>query len=94
MKFARYFSVLLILGFVFNCHALSLADETMPSDDMGNGAEYEDTSDRATQIDEAGDGDYNAGDGSVIEGAGSDNMDSGSDDQDQGTDNMDTDSGN
>lgn len=47
------------------------ADEQLGSDNMGNGAEYDNTEDRSLAIDENGDGNYNTGEGSIVDESGS-----------------------
>ena len=68
MRIFRAFLAAALAAFFFGT-AVWAADEdgVMGTDNMGNGAEYGSGEDRALQIDEAGDGDYNTGDGSVVE---------------------------
>jgi hypothetical protein len=65
------------------------ADEQLGSDNMGNGAEYDNSDNRSLEIDQYGDGNYNSGEGSVMNDAGPDSgADSGSDSgADSGSDN-------
>lgn len=81
----RKFRILLALALLVVFFGVTVLAESedgaMGVDDMGDGAEYGSGKNRALEIDEEGDGDYDSGNGSVIEGPVGDNDSSGDNDE-------------
>lgn len=73
MKVFGYVLVLLLILAAQGPAQTAFSEEQLGSDNMGDGAEYDNNGDRSLEIDRYGDGDYNSGEGSVMNDPGPSN---------------------